>query len=231
MSKVKPEVANRRIESFQKRFGNNHLYLAYHAAFPLALTPDLLYRLWANFQWDIHGEFLNIPWIAVADLLLSSLCDEVGHELYEINVAVRSELLKRLQTDKKFSQQRINELSDFLLDYVKQQLQSNDPDVRDFAQTQRWVALAYTQPTEAARQLAISFSQLHEQDTSELVRMASLTETFVEPLAQFQPLLTYARGMGKFARGNLEAAKVEFDQALAEDNQIQVAGITLLIPQ
>ncbi|WP_414579695.1 hypothetical protein [Anabaena sp. CCY 9402-a] len=42
MSQVKPEVLNRRIELFEKRFGKAHLYLAYHAAFPLALTPDLL---------------------------------------------------------------------------------------------------------------------------------------------------------------------------------------------
>lgn len=64
---MRPEVAQRRIEAFRKRFGEAHLYLAYHAAFPLALTPDLLYRMWANFQRDIHGEVLNIPWIAVAE--------------------------------------------------------------------------------------------------------------------------------------------------------------------
>ena len=101
---MKPEVAHRRIEAFEKRFGEAHLYLAYHAAFPLALTPDLLYRLWANFQRDIHGEVLNIPWIAVADLLLSSLCDEVGHELYEMDNAIRQELLKRLEADERFNQ-------------------------------------------------------------------------------------------------------------------------------
>ncbi|WP_375510021.1 hypothetical protein [uncultured Nostoc sp.] len=107
MNKVRPEVTNRRIESFSKRFGKAHLYLAYHAAFPLALTPDLLYRLWANFQQDIHGEMLGIPWVAVADLLLSNLCDEVGHELYEIDLAVRNELLNRFKEDEKFGQQRI----------------------------------------------------------------------------------------------------------------------------
>src|SRR6266581_2669719 len=85
-----PEAAKRRIASFGKRFEQAHLYLAYHAAFPLALTPDLLYRLWANFPRNIHDEPLKIPWVAVADLLLSSLCDEVGHELYEMNVTVRT---------------------------------------------------------------------------------------------------------------------------------------------
>ncbi len=61
------KAAIRQIDSFVRSFGTPHLYLAYHAAFPLALTPDLLYRLWAKFQQDIHGENLNIPWEAVAD--------------------------------------------------------------------------------------------------------------------------------------------------------------------
>ncbi|WP_414620150.1 hypothetical protein [Calothrix sp. CCY 0018] len=39
MSKTKPEIAYRQIEYFAKRFGEAHLYLAYHAAFPLSLTP------------------------------------------------------------------------------------------------------------------------------------------------------------------------------------------------
>ncbi|MEO0970875.1 MAG: HEAT repeat domain-containing protein, partial [Cyanobacteria bacterium J06639_18] len=127
MSKIRPEVAQRRIKSFFKRFGETHLYLAYHAAFPLALKPELLYNLWANFQQDIHGKLLNIPWIGVADLLLSNLCDEVGYELYEMDLAVRNELLKELQSNERFGQQRIKELSDFLLEYIQNELQSPDP--------------------------------------------------------------------------------------------------------
>ena len=231
MSRIRPEVAKRHIEYFEKRFQKAHLYLAYHAAFPSALTPDLLYRLWANFQRDISGEVLSIPWIAVADLLLSRLCDEVGHELYEMDLAVRNELLKGLKEDEKFGQQRINELSDFLLGYVRQQLQSDDPDIRDFAQVQQLTAVAYTQPRKAARELALAFSKLDRKNTAELVRMASLTETFAEPLAEYQPLLIYARGMQNFARGNLEAAKAQFCEVLEEKNVIQVAGVNLPIPE
>jgi hypothetical protein len=231
MSRIKSEVATRRIESFEKRFGTPHLYLAYHAAFPLALTPNLLYRLWTNFQRDIHGEMLGIPWIAVGDLLLSILCDEVGHELYEMDVGVRNVLLKQLQEDKKFGQQRIHEVSDFLLDYVKQQLESDDPDIKDFAQAQQWTALAYTQPSKAARELALAFLKLDQMDKAEIIRMASLIETFIEPLDQFQDLVIYARGMEKFARGNLEAAKAELSKVLEEGNQIHVAGVSLPIPE
>jgi hypothetical protein len=229
---MRSEVAHRRIESFGKRFGEAHLYLAYHAAFPLALTPDLLYRLWANFQRDIHGQVIGIPWIAVADLLLSSLCDEVGHELYEMDAAVRNVLLSRLKEDENFGQQRINELSAFLLDYVQQQLHSDDPDIQDFAQAQQWTALAYTQPGKAARELALSFSKLNYSDKAELIRMASLTETLAEPLSkEFKPLLVYARGMANFARGAIEAAATQLQEVLEVGNIIGVAGISLPIPE
>ncbi|BAY49131.1 serine/threonine protein kinase with Chase2 sensor [Scytonema sp. HK-05] len=232
MSKMRPEVTNRRIESFGKRFGQAHLYLACHAAFPLALTPDLLYRLWANFQRDIHAKMLGIPWIAVADLLLSSLCNEVGHELYEMDIAVRKELLKRLKDDPDFGQQRLNELANFLLDYIRQQLHSDDPDVQDLAQTQRWTALAYVQPSQAARELALALSKLnHKQDTAELVRFASLVNTVAEPLAEFEPLLIYTRGMASFVRGDIESAGNQFATLPVENNQIEVAGVSLLIPE
>ncbi|BAZ12918.1 hypothetical protein NIES4071_47520 [Calothrix sp. NIES-4071] len=231
ISKMKLEVAQQRIKSFTTRFGTAHLYLAYHAAFPLALTPDLLYRLWANFQCDIHGEILNIPWIAVADLLLSNICDEVGYELYEIDLAIRSLLLSQLKADEKLCQTRLNELAEFLLHYVQKQLDSEDPDIKDFAQAQKWTALAYTQPTEAARELALAFSSINQNDTSELIRIASLKETLAEPLADFQPLLIYARAMKNFAYNDLGAAKAELSKILTQKNEVKVVDINLPIPE
>lgn len=126
---------------------------------------------------------------------------------------MRNVLLSRLKEDEKFGQKRINELSDFLLDYVRQQLWSDDPDIQDFAQAQRWMALAHTRPSEAARELAFAFSQLDEKDRPEVMRMASLVETIAEPLSEleeFKSLLIYARGMASFAYGNQEEAKAQF---------------------
>ncbi|MFW9264169.1 CHASE2 domain-containing protein [Nostoc sp. CALU 546] len=232
MSKIRPEVANRRIESFKKRFGKAHLYLAYHAAFPLALTPDLLYRLWANFQYDIHGQVLSIPWVSVADILLSSLCDEVGHELYEMDLAIRKELLKSLKEDPDFGKQRLDELANFLLDYIHPQLRNDDPDIKDLAQAQRWTALAYVLPSEAVRELALTLSKLDQnQYQAEILRLASFVETVAEPLADFEALLIYTRGIGSFIRGDLESAKTQFTRVNIYQNQIQVAGINLLIPE
>ncbi|NER40041.1 MAG: hypothetical protein F6J93_39955 [Oscillatoria sp. SIO1A7] len=228
---MRKEIARRRIDSFARSFSEAHLYLAYHAAFPLALTPDLLYRLWANFQRDISGQFLNIPWVAVVDILLSPLCEEVGQELYEMQGATRNMLLARLEEDARFGRERIKELSEFLIAYVGQQLHSSDPDDRDFAEAQYWTALAYVRPSDAARELALALKKAYTQDRMELLRIASVVETFAEPLAEFEPLLVYARGMEKFARGDLEGAGSQLEEILEPGSSLQFAGVSLDIDE
>ncbi|MGD8806179.1 MAG: hypothetical protein PVH65_10030, partial [Chloroflexota bacterium] len=112
--------AKHRIQRFRKRFadyGDAHLFLAYHAAFPLVLTADLVYRMWVNFDRDEQDTLLDIPWIATADLLLSDLCHEAGYELYEIDADVRQELLRQFRADLRFGEPRLKELADFLEEY------------------------------------------------------------------------------------------------------------------
>ena len=225
---MRPEAARRHITSFGNRFGKAHLYLAYHAAFPLALTPDLLYRLWANFQRDIHGELLKIPWVAVADLLLSNLCEEVGHELYEMNLAVRTMLLGDLKDNPILGSQRINDLSNFLLEYIQQQLHSDDPDIRDFAQVQQWTALAYLLPDKAAHELKLALqASLEQNDKAELMRMASLIETFSAPLADFAPLLVYAKDIMHLAAHETKSAMAQLSTGSKSDQFEQVLGMYL----
>ena len=225
------QVADRRIESFNRHFDQKHLYLAYHGAFPLALTPELLYRLWDHFKYDVGGQLLDISWVAVADLLLSGLCNEVGYELYEMDSEVRTTLLRRLKADENFGQQRINELADFLLAYIRQQLSSEDPNIRDFAQVQRWTALSYIRSSEAAHELAVALSKAYPQNTSEVVRLASLVETLADPLSEFQPLLLYARGMKYIALGELEAAVAELSQVFGQEDQVEIADVPISLPE
>ncbi|MDJ0676827.1 MAG: formylglycine-generating enzyme family protein [Calothrix sp. MO_167.B42] len=227
-----PEIAQI-IQSFHEQFGEAHLYFAYHAAFPIALTPHLLYRLWANFQTDIQGKDLKIPWIAVADLLLSPLCREVGHELYEMEQDLRNQLLDELINNPRFHQQRIDELAHFLLAYVRRQLNSPKTAVRDFALAQRWTALAYINPEAAAHDLALQLTKLPLEDKTEWVRMASLAETLATPLrnAQFEPLLIYLQGMCDLARGDEQQAESKFKILPTNNNRIVVAGVTLAVPE
>jgi len=125
-----------RIIKFAQRFGYSYMDLAYHAAFPLVLTPDLLYRIWATFLPEI-------PWTTVSDVLLSPLCREVSYELYEMDLSIRNILLKELREDERFGLARMNELAGFLTEYVAVQINSSNPDEQDIAEGQNWTALAH----------------------------------------------------------------------------------------
>lgn len=230
-----PDIIQR-IQSFRDKFGDPHLYFAYHAAFPIALTPDLLYCLWANFQQDIQGNNLNIPWIAVADLLLSPICHEVGHELYEMELETRNVLLEELNNNPRFNQhnhQRIETLAHFLLAYIQPQLNSPKNSVRTIAQAQQLTALAYIYPEVAARDLALQLTQLSLDQKTEWVRMSKLADTLATPFneGQFEPLLTYLEGMRDLARGHEQRAASKFDQLPTQNNRLVVAGVTLSIPE
>jgi hypothetical protein len=218
-------VAVDRIVGFAKQFGEAHLNLACHAAFPLVLTPDLLYQIWAHFVPEAS-------WTAVARVLLSRLCRQVGYEMYEMDIAVRNLLLRELK--EQFGQERLEELVEFLIDYVAQRLTGDDPDTQDLAQAQEWTALAYTKPNEAAREMAKALSGIVQQENrAEVLRLASLIETYAEPLAEagFEPLLIYSRGMASFVRDNSEGAKVHFGEGFIQRGQLEVAGISLNIPK
>jgi len=218
-------VAVRRIEGFAKEYGEAHRNLARHAAFPLVLTPDLLYQIWATFVPEA-------PWTAVAHVLLSRLCRQVGYETYEMDIADRNLLLRELK--EQFGQERLDELGEFLLDYVAQRLTEDDPDTQDLREAQEWTALAYTKPNELARELAEALSsRIRQQEMAEVLRLASLVETFAEPLvkAGFQPLLFYARGIGSFARADWIGAVAQLSKILERENQIRVAEISLPIPE
>ena len=235
--------AQEAVEDFEQQFGQAHLDLAYHAAFPLALTPDLLYHIWANFQRDNDKQLLHIPWVAVSDLLLSHLSREVRYETYAMDEAVRNYLLEKLFDDPRFGQKRMDDLADFMHEYVAQALHSNNRYTKAFAEAQRWGAFAYTQPRQMMRSIASAY-QTTAQTTAnpaQFTRLAALLQTFAEPLSSwvetsdeietdFGRLLTYAQGRAKIAQGNQDAGLTEVSQALDSDGQIQIAGKRLPLP-
>ncbi|MEX6776203.1 tubulin-like doman-containing protein, partial [Limnospira fusiformis NRMCF6962] len=224
------EAAKRRINAFQKRFGEPHLFLAYHAALPLAITPDLLYQIWANFRRDIQGEFIDIPWIAVSDLILSSLCDEVGHELYEMDATVRQELLDQFKANPRFTEKRMKEVASFLLEYVQRDLESENSYDREFAQSQSWAAWAYAKPQKSVELLAAAFRRAYQENPRDLMRLSTLTEMIHQPIPEFDRLLIFARAMGHYRRKKFEEAKKEISQLSIKGNSLSIAGITLNIP-
>ncbi|MCB0563336.1 MAG: caspase family protein [Phaeodactylibacter sp.] len=215
----KGAIDTNRLERYLKRHpGEGYLWLAGHAAFFVALTPGLLYRLWVNFKVDEQGAPLGIPLDAVANLLNSSLCRELGRGVYEIHESLRAPLLNHLREDARFGSSRLYRLAKFLLaylDYCGDELPSPA-----FAEAQRWTAEAYLKPELAAQRLLEAFTE-----TVDGKAAASSVEVYlnwissraseerrstgVDPLAVAEQLV---RGMRDYQKG----AKQEAIEALRE---------------
>jgi len=98
---IKDHIRLRQLETFYEAFsidrypqyGKGHFVLAYYAAFPALLTPDLLYRIWLNFgQYNNQGNEDHIHRVAVSDLLLSPLFKEIRSEEFEMHTQLRNAL-------------------------------------------------------------------------------------------------------------------------------------------
>lgn len=221
-----------RLRSFARRFGRAHLDFACHAAFPLALTPDLLYLLWAAFPRDARDQPIGTPWVAVADLLLSSLCDEVGHELFEFEPEVRDELLPELKSSPRFGPARFAALAAFVSEYVGQQLRSSDPFVRDFAEAQHWAARSATDPAGAAAKLARAYAELRGTERDRLLRLEAIIEAIARPerASDIESLLPYARALADWARGDQARAATVLRSMANSTGQIFLGELVLPLP-
>ncbi len=219
------------IRAFEERFTSAHLDFACHAALPLAVTPDLLYHLWGNFNCDRHNRSLNIPWVAVSDLLLSGLCEEVGHELYEMKREVREALLERLKNDERFGEERLKRVARLLLVYVQKDLPDLYLDDQEFKESQAWTAWAYLKPEKTVAALAAEFERAYQENPADLMRLVALTEVLHQPIEEFDRLRIFARAMGHFCRKRFEDCKGEMLQLTVKNNQVDLGnGVRLNVP-
>ena len=209
---------------FALEFGDLHLLLAYHAAFPLVLTPDLLYRLREAFV-------PSAPWTAVADVLLSPLCREVAAELYEMPPAVRDNLLAELRADPGLGPKRLAALADFMYDYTADALRGDDTYFAQLAAAQRLAARAVTAPDEAAAHLAAQFSAVQPGDLGEQLRLTRLVASLASALRAYPNLLAYARASEALARGDWTGAATTLDRLGGAGATIEIAGVTLPLPR
>lgn len=135
-----------RLQAFAARYPDPaYLWLACHAAFPVALTNDLLYKIWLNFRQDEDGITFDLSLNAVSELLFSPLCEGIGHNLYEIPLTLRTVLWQSL------SRERIALLAEFLLQYLNFCRDKVPSDA--FAEAQRIWANTFRSPDEVAKLL------------------------------------------------------------------------------
>jgi len=195
-------VTEQKVALFERQFGTEYRLLAYHAALPLVLTPELVHYLRTEFLGD------TVPWEAEADLLLSDLCSQVGYELYAMDSDMRAYLLERMQQDGEVPRERMQQVAQLLISYVTY-LQKINPEQRmRELQAQRWAAMAYL-GDESCRQmveeLTAQFEANGEQGDSnavkaEFVRLARITQELAVQLQQYPELVEFAKQVNRAIR-------------------------------
>jgi len=183
-------LARQTIERFVRRFQPSYKRLAYYAALPLLLTPELVNFLRTQFL------FGQVPWIAEADLLLSDLCSQVGYELYAMDAAVRSDLLAQMKRQE--GETKMQEVARLLIRYL-QYLEQTRPSRRPFErQAQKWSAMVYLDDRreQAVREMTQAFQTGIIQPT-EMARLARLTKQLAPQLSDYPILLEYAADVSR----------------------------------
>jgi tetratricopeptide (TPR) repeat protein/Cdc6-like AAA superfamily ATPase len=143
--------AQRLISLFQKKYGMRVLSLAYHAALPVVITPELLHLIRINFFFEPD---VALPYDAEIDLLFSDLCQEADKKygLYEFDHTVRELLLKGLQVT--YGVERIREVAALLYQYSEK----NSPWVQrvELERAQQITALNFLSPEKAQEWLQMA---------------------------------------------------------------------------
>lgn len=235
----KDSLDYQRLLSFREKakgngYGEGHLWMACLAAFPVFLTPDLLYKVWLNFRHISlkGGKSQVIDRMAVSDILLSNLVEEVAVEVFSIRTPIRTALLALLEDWSKSvagNQSLVKRLADFTLRYVRAYQMEGESVTTAIREAQEWNALAYFNPNAAALELKKALSQAVEAQAKQKVLRISflltqMDEQFkqldqVEQQEQFRTLVNYSQGMKALIRGK----KSEAIQAFKD---IQQQGLT-----
>lgn len=140
------------INAFRSKSEGNYIF-ACQAAVSLVVSTDLLYQLWNNFkqyQYSFEpGTTYKISHLAISDLLMSNLCREVGHDLYEIERNIRDILLTDLEL--LLGRKRKNTIAAFLKDYAQLEYRyGHRKNIRDIHEL---TAAAILDPTEMEKQI------------------------------------------------------------------------------
>ncbi|MBD2599173.1 formylglycine-generating enzyme family protein [Microcystis viridis] len=184
--------AKSRLRLFEEENELNTRELAKRAAFPLSLSPNLLYYLRQHQDKDNQA-----PWYAIADILLSSLVRKIDRELYEMSPDVRKLLLEKLTPEE------LKSLAHQLQTYIQEQI-GDYCSKSVYWQNQQWLALAYLKPSQAVNEIKQVLAEaIKNNNRVRLVRLTALLENISAALADYEPLLLLNEPIAAYSRGDL----------------------------
>jgi formylglycine-generating enzyme required for sulfatase activity len=218
------ELVTERIDAFERRYGSMAVRLACCAAFPLALTSELVYCMRENIL-----DLQDAPWYMVADLLLSGLCQSIGYDLYEMPGAVRQQLLQRLKEER--GAVRIRELEEFMGNYIAMKLDLENKKEREWSRVRllgdrpHWTALCCLQPSETRDAIGQEIQRIWESSTErERLHLSAMLESYGEMLPG-QPFWV------DWARDIAEGRAIEYGEQWDYAKWAQQYGIKLVTQQ
>ena len=223
---LSPLEAYEQVMQFAAHRGENALRLAFHAAVPQVLRPDLLHLLRLNFVPEALDDAA-----AEADVLFASFCEDLGNGYFRFDRNARLHLLMQLDpTYESDAVLRSQQVASFLLAYLDQQECSvaadSDLVYAAYREVERWVAFAFFNPDNAALQLAGAVKKACEPNlVAARMRIGGLASALATPLAQHQELLAYAAGIEAIEAGNVRHAQHMLENL--GDREIRVGEVTL----
>jgi formylglycine-generating enzyme required for sulfatase activity len=214
-------LATDKIEDFGDRYGEEAIEFACYAAFPLALTTELCYRLREKFA-D------NLEWWIAPQLLLSGLCEQVRHDLYAMDGEVRLQLLAELVD--MYGEEKLDEVAGFMGEYLNAAIAVN----------QNFRLQAIGQP-ELVKHFALcllrpndSFAIKIKQDLSEILRQTTDPRERFELARMVEKQYDFLLGHGfelmslAELRSNLQAIA---DNTFNEFDRIKQSMVTAGFPE
>jgi formylglycine-generating enzyme required for sulfatase activity/uncharacterized protein with von Willebrand factor type A (vWA) domain len=207
---------------FEKENELNTRELAKRAAFPLSLSPNLLYYL--RQHQDKNNQ---APWYAIADILLSSLVRKIDRELYEMSPDIRKILLKKLTPEE------LKSLAYQLQTYIQEQI-GDRCSKSVYWQNQQWLALAYLKPSQAVNEIKQLLEEaIKNNNRVRLVRLTALLENLSAALADYEPLLLLNEPIAAYSRDEGTRQKHLIDKVAAivpyDENLFLFTAETVLV--
>ncbi len=223
------QSAAAQVDRFVQRFEPSYRQLAFYAALPLVLTPELVHYLRNLLE-------AQVPWVAEVDLLLSDLCNPVGYEQYAIEPRIRSYLLGSMEQEIGWGQ--MQQVARLLLSYVQELAQAN-PEMLQYQELelQQWSAMVYLDDRRESvvQQIAAAYQALIDSGRadakkagkllSDLDRLTRITQDFAPYLRDYPELLKYA----DLLRRLLDERKNIAPELLAQHFEV-LPGMELVVP-
>jgi tetratricopeptide (TPR) repeat protein len=219
------------LDSYGRAYGAERLRLLLHAAVPQSFRADLLNLIKLNFVDLRSTTDLSID----ADVLFSPLVAGNAAGYYRIDPQVRRHCLMLLDSIyREQSERRSVQVARFLLAYAAHAARGpaidRDPLLGQYLALQRWVALAFTEPTAAAAAFASCLRRTIDLPaTAARVSLGGVAAAIDIPLAGHVELLAYARGLDALVSGDSETGN-RILRALP-DTEMVVGNVVLPSPR